>query len=55
MVDYQRMYAILCAAASAALDALPDTAENVRGRLLLQTALYDAEEIYIDQTEDAGP
>lgn len=55
MQDYRRMYAILCAAASEALDALPDTVENAEGRLLLQTALYHAEEIYIDQTEDAEP
>ena len=34
MQDYRRMYAILCAAASAALDALPDTVENAEGRLL---------------------
>ncbi len=51
MVHYEKLYAILCAAASEALDALPDTAENAEGRLLLQTALYQAEELYIAQTD----
>ncbi len=54
MPNYQRMYAILCAAASEALDALPDTADNAEGRLLLQTALFQAEDIYIAQADDAG-
>ena len=47
MVNYKKMYAILCAAASEALDALPDTAENARGRDLLQEALLRAEEMYV--------
>ncbi len=51
MIDYKKMYAILCAAASDALDALPDTPENARGRLLLQTALFQAEDLYIFQTD----
>ncbi len=45
--DYAKMYAILCAAASEALDALPETAENAEGRRLLQAALYRAEELYV--------
>ena len=32
MPDYEKMYAVLCAAASDALDALPETAENAAGR-----------------------
>ena len=52
MVDYRRMYSLMCTAASEALDALPDTPENAEGRLLLQTALYYTEDIYIAQTED---
>ena len=52
MVHYERLYAILCAAASEALDALPDTKENAEGRLLLQTALFQAEELYISQTDN---
>ncbi len=47
MADYAKMYAILCAAASEALDMLPETAENAEGRRLLQSALYQAEEMYV--------
>ena len=50
--DYAKMYAILCGAASKALDALPETPENAEGRRLLQAALYQAEELYIS-AEDA--
>lgn len=51
MPDYEKMYAVLCAAASDALDALPETAENAAGRALLQAALDEAEELYIDAEE----
>ena len=58
MPDYKRMYALLCAAASEALDALPDTAENGPGRAALQKALYDTEELYVasadTETEAVG-
>ena len=47
MLDYAKMYAILWAAASEALDMLPETPENAQGRRVLQTALYQAEELYI--------
>ena len=47
MPDYEKMYAVLCAAASDALDMLPETAENTAGRKSLQTVLEKAEEIYI--------
>ena len=50
MPDYKRMYAILCAAASEALDLLPELPMNAEGRALLQNALLAAEEVYI--TED---
>ena len=53
MADYKRMYAILCSAASAALDALPDTPENGEGRTLLQDALLEAEELYISPRGNA--
>ena len=49
---YSKMYAILCSAASAALDALPDNAENKQGRDILQFALYEAEEVYLRATSD---
>ncbi len=54
MPDYERMYHILCRAASGALDMLPETKENTAGRGLLQFALYVAEELYIraDGDED---
>ena len=47
MPDYKKMYAIICAAASEALDKLPDTAENAAGRETLQQALDKAEALYI--------
>ena len=52
MADYQKMYYILCAAASEALDALPDTPENAPAADILQTALTAAEEIYLDTAEE---
>lgn len=51
MPNYEKMYAVLCAAASDALDVLPETAENTAGRELLQTALEKAEELYIGEEE----
>ena len=52
MADYQKMYYILCDAASRALDALPKTAENEPVRTLLQKALDETEELYISAPED---
>ena len=47
MADYQKMYYLLCSAASKAIDAPPEEA-----RRILQNALDEAEEIYLDtQTE----
>lgn len=42
MIDYQKMYYIICSAASKAIDAPPKEAKR-----LLQTALYEAEDVYI--------
>ena len=42
MADYQKMYYLLCSAASKAIDAPPEEYKQ-----LLQNALYEAEEIYI--------
>lgn len=42
MPDYQKMYYVLCDAASRAIDALPEQAKQI-----LQQALDEAEEIYI--------
>lgn len=55
MPNYERMYHILCRAASGALDMLPDTKENAPGRTLLQFALYVAEELYIRDSEEEEP
>lgn len=52
MPNYKKMYAILCAAGSEALDLLPDTEENREGREVLQRALYRAEEMYIAASGD---
>ena len=52
MIDYERMYHILCRAASGALDMLPDTKENAGGRCLLQFALNVTEELYIRDSPD---
>lgn len=53
MPDYAKMYALMVAAASEALDMLPDTQANAAARDKLQNALYAAEEMYI--SEKAGP
>ena len=45
--DYQKMYAILCGAASHALDALPDAPECAPARRILTEALEQAEELYL--------
>lgn len=52
MANYQKMYYIVCRGASDALDVLPDTPENQPARQLLQTALLEAEEIYISAEEE---
>ena len=51
MPDYKTMYHILCAAASKALDALPEAPDNAAGRDILQKALYEAEELYVGATD----
>ena len=52
MVDYRKMYYILCKAASEALDKLPETEENKAARDILSAALLEAEEIYITAEEE---
>ena len=51
MMNYKKLYAILCAAASEALDLLPDTPENAPARWTLAEALTRAEDVYLAQTE----
>lgn len=41
MADYQKMYYVMCDAASKAIDMLPDEAKK-----LLQAVLQEAEDIY---------
>lgn len=48
MADYKRMYYILCSAASEAIDATPEEA-----KIILQNALYDAENIYIETCDES--
>ena len=54
MPDYKKMYALMCSAASEALDLLPETEETRPGRDMLQAALLQAEEMYIS-AEDGEP
>lgn len=51
MIDYKKMYAILCTAASEAIDILPNSTENLKARIELETALRKTEEMYISQSE----
>ena len=46
MADYPKMYALLCAAASEALDRLEEE-ETQQAASVLQKALLEAEELYI--------
>ena len=52
MTDYKRAYHILCAAASHALDVLPDMLENAAGRAVIQEALLEAEDVCIETMEE---
>lgn len=52
MNDYKKMYCVLCGAVSQALDCLPETENNREGRELLQNALYEAEEIYMEEAAE---
>ncbi len=51
MPDYQKMYYTVCAAASQALDALPVISGNALSRKTLETALLEAEDIYIETSD----
>lgn len=50
MADYQKMYYILCSAASKAIDASPEEAKRI-----LRNALLEAEEVYIRTCEEDRP
>ena len=51
MPDYQKMYYIMCDGGSRALDALPD--DVAAAMEILQNALEEAEEVYIQTSDDA--
>jgi len=51
MPDYKKMYAILCSAASEAIDLLPPVPENLAATARLQMALLEAEELYLQEEE----
>ncbi len=51
MPDWPKMYAILCAAASEAID-LIEAGSPARAAEKLQTALQTAEELYVGERED---
>ena len=49
---YQKMYAILCFAASEAIDVLQEGKDNSLAVRILQNALWEAEELYISERND---
>lgn len=49
---YQKMYAILCVAASEAIDVLQEGKDNSLAARILQNALWEAEELYISERND---
>lgn len=50
---YQKLYAMLCGAASDAVDALDHPSNALLARCILVRALQEAEELYIQATEDS--
>ena len=50
---YQKMYAIVCAAASDAIDLLRSRENILQAQTLLERALLRAEEMYLDAEETA--
>lgn len=53
MVQYKKLYAILCKAASDALEALPNSEKTQESAILLQEALWQAEDLYLKDTQGA--
>lgn len=49
---YQKLYAVVCGAASDAVDVLADPANSLYARCILIKALQDAEDYYLNATED---
>ena len=48
---YQKMYAIVCSAASEAVDILEESQNTIYAAAILQKALREAEELYICKDE----
>ena len=48
---YKKMYAIVCGAASEAIDLLSKTGGILQAKVLLETALLSAEELYLSDSE----
>ena len=55
MADYERMYHIVCAAMDRALGMLEGKAEAAEARQIMQAALLEAEEVYIQTCGEAAP
>ena len=54
MPGYPKVYGMLCLAVLAALDALPETAENAGARAILETALLTAQQMLRDDESKEG-
>ncbi len=48
---YQKMYALLCCAASDAVDLLEEPEKSLQAKCLLEQALLTAEELYVTWEE----
>ena len=55
MPDYQKMYAVLCAAIDREIDALREIPLALASAKRLENALLEAEEIYIETSSYAEP
>lgn len=53
LANYETMYAIVCSAASEAIDAI-DAGKSENARQLLKTALLIAEDLYIQDTSETA-
>ena len=51
---YQKMYAIVCGAASDAVDLLSTPGGILQAKTLLEKALLSAEELYLSASEDSN-
>ena len=49
MPDYEKMYSILCCAASKAVDLMPGDPACNMARMTLLDALHEAEELYVNE------